>query len=531
MRDMKKKIFYTIISILTGMIFYGCGDFLSEYSQDMVVPKTISDLDEVLIGEVYIKSHEVKYGMSAGICGFFNMLDDDINTVGTNQPGKTGSDYYVYSVKGMFGYYAWQQDVRKNYTGSNITDDNTTWDDLYHRINVVNIILDEIEQLPHTTDQDHADYLRVKGEAHFLRAQFYFILANLYGDSYAPSTCSSKLCVPLKLSAEVEYDKDKDTQFERASVKVVYDQIVSDLVKAEKLLAESPQNEKRRLHRATQEAAALLLSRVYLYMQDWGNAEQKAKIVMDSPNFNLSSLSTLTNGEAFLTENNPEIIFSQGANYIATSSNSWSVYAVPSDYCVTRELYNLYTEKDARKACFFERNSQTDSIALSRKYQRELSLNHISDALALRISEALLNYAEACAMQSGKEVEANNTLNRLRMQRIQEYNNQTYTGEELVKQIREERRKELCFEGKRWFDLRRYAVCEQYPYSRNILHVFQIYSDNAYFSGTLQYLLPAGDPAYTFGIPRKVLEFDKVPMKDNPREARPALEQLPKPEP
>lgn len=36
-------------------------------------------------------------------------------------------------------------------------------------------------------------------------------------------------------------------------------------------------------------------------------------------------------------------------------------------------------------------------------------------------------------------------------------------GEDLVNLIRDERRRELCFEGHRWFDLRRYAVNPKYP--------------------------------------------------------------------
>ena len=39
----------------------------------------------------------------------------------------------------------------------------------------------------------------------------------------------------------------------------------------------------------------------------------------------------------------------------------------------------------------------------------------------------------------------------------------TARGEELMDFIRTERRKELCFEGHRWFDLRRYAVNPKYP--------------------------------------------------------------------
>ena len=32
------------------------------------------------------------------------------------------------------------------------------------------------------------------------------------------------------------------------------------------------------------------------------------------------------------------------------------------------------------------------------------------------------------------------------------------SGDALITQIREERRKELCYEGQRWFDLRRYGM-------------------------------------------------------------------------
>ncbi len=518
---MKKNIRNLIRICLSTTLLCGCSDFLSEYSQDMIVPKTINDLNELLIGEVYMPSKQQKYGMNDGSCLFFNMLDDDINTVGTNKTGNVGHPNYNYSVNGMYGYFAWQQDVRFCYQAKSHSDDSATWNDLYHRINVVNIILHEIEELPHETPDDYEKYLRVKGESYFLRGQFYFILANLYGDAYAPSTCAGKLCVPLKLTNYVEYDKTADRQFERASVKVVYDQIIADLKEAARLLTESPQQSKFRLHRATWEAASLLLSRVYLYVQDWENAEKEAAKVMKSPLFDLATINTLSE-EPFLTRNNPEIIFSQGSNPIGGDVTNWSVTAKRSDHCVTRDLYDLYSDSDKRKSSFFEEVVDTDSIGL-RKYQKG-DINHISDALMLRMSEAYLNYAEACAMQPSKTTEANTTLNSLRHLRIEEYTDQTYNGEELVTEIRNERRKELCFEGKRWFDLRRYAVCERYPYSRDIIHVFNVYNDNLSFAATEYYRLPAGDPAYTFSLPRKVLDYDKVPLPNNPRDPREPLE-------
>lgn len=521
------KLSSYFIAIGLTAVLAGCGDFLKEYSQDMVVAKSVSDLEEVLLGETYMKSTETAYGMSNGTCGFFNMLDDDINTVGVNSTEKLGSyDAYTYVVNGMFGYFAWQQDVRYNYEHDSSADDDATWNDLYRRINVANIILDEIEGVPHSTDQEQLDYLRVKGETHFLRAQFFFILANLYGKPYAPSTCAADLCVPLKLTSYVEYDKEKDTQFSRATVKEVYDQIVADLLEAERLLTESPQKTKQLLHRASWQAADLLLSRVYLYMQNYEGAEAKAKAVMDDGQFSMLGISSFSADSPVLTEANGEIIFSQGGNKLTPNRNASlaaSVYGNPSEYCVSRELYNLYADEDVRKDSYFGVNSRSDSINLN-KYQREVKLNAVSDALAMRLSEAYLNYAEACAMQSGKEAQANNALNGLRRQRIKGYTDQTYTGEQLARQISEERRKELCFEGQRWFDLRRYAVREKYPEGKSVLHVFNEYTDNGVFVRAHYYRISAGEGAWTFAIPREVLEADKVPMTDNEREKREELE-------
>ena len=148
-------------------------------------------------------------------------------------------------------------------------------------------------------------------------------------------------------------------------------------------------------------------------------------------------------------------------------------------------------------------------------------VSHISDVFTLRMAEAYLNKAEACAIQ-GKAEEANQTLNALRKQRIEGYTPQSYTGEELVSQIRDERRKELCFEGHRWFDLRRYAVCESYPYSKEIIHVYHV-CGNKGVSHTQIFRLEKNDKAYTFALPESVIQFDNVPMEDNPRDSREPL--------
>lgn len=515
--------------IILSLLLPSCSDFLKEYSQDMIVAKLPSDLDEVMLGSGYIGSSAVASGPHGNRCGgFFNILDDDVNTGGDRINPETGkgttevSKAWNQSVLSNYGYFAWQQDVGVNYDGSLSNDDAATWDELYAHINVVNTILDEIQDLPHTTDRDLADWLRVQGEAHFLRAQFYFTLVNLYGNEYTPEKAATSLGVPLKLTPGIEFE------FERSSVADVYAQITADLTLAEDYLTRSPQHTDHMLHRASLEAVDLLWSRVALHQQQWTLAAEKAQKVIASENFYLAPISMLSPSMPFLTEENPEVIFSQGSNSLSPIS---IFTARNGDFCVTRELYNLYDEADARRDCFFgvygdNSGIENDSVYLNNKYERSNNLRaHVSDYYMLRLSEAYLNGAEALALAAlagnapaDATNRANALLNELRSQRIAAYEPKHYAGAELVSEIRNERRRELCFEGHRWFDLRRYAVCKPCPYSRDIVHSFGVCGDYVGIMYRREIVLPAGDLNYTFAIPKSVLKyFTDKPFDTNPR--------------
>ena len=510
--------FSTLALALSLLSTASCNDFLDQYSQDRVVAKTVQDLNELLVGDVYLKSHVVNKGVSASTYGFINILDDDINTTGTSQQGNIGNTAWTHTVAPMYGYFTWQQDVRYNYGRTNKGNDDATLKTLYTRINHVNNIVDLIDDMPHATQEDDALYHRVKGEALFARSQFYFALANLYGRPYRLDSSAVDLCVPLKLTSYVEHNKDKETQFSRATNAAVYAQMAKDLETAASELAVSPQPDRFRLHRASAEAANLLLSRVYLYMQRWSDAEKAARRVVESPRAKLTPLSALQSGQPFLTRNNVEILFTQGANHLAAADRNTSLTGAPADYCVSRELYELFSAFDARRSTFFSTNSLSDSLGLANKYERTTEANHISDGFTLRTAEAYLNLAEALAMQ-GKDAEANTVLHQLQRQRIDE-ELANHTGEDLVNEIRNERRRELCFEGHRWFDLRRYSVMEKHPLRKTVVHAFNAYTEQNSFLTTHLFLLPSGDAAYTSSLPESVISFDKVPMPNHVRPER-----------
>ncbi len=498
-----------ILLILIVAALSGC-NYLGQYSQDLVVAKSVTDFDEVLLGDVYIPSKTEVKELAYGDAGWWlHILDDDINTVAA--PTATSRSWNYAMKQSYFGYTTWQMEVGRNYDKNNLSKDDDLWNDLYRRINVTNIILDEIEDISVQSEEERLAGLRIRGEARFLRAQFYFMLVNIYADMYRPENAATTPGVPLKLTSYVEHDKDKDSQFERTPVAQVYEQIVTDLTASVDYFTQSPQT--RSFYRASKEAAQLLLSRVYLYMQDWENARQVAgELLKSKPT--LKHYANLNDEEEIISRKNPEILFSQG------SLNLQNVFtAEGGDFCLSADLYSLYEDTDYRKTLFFTQ-TLNDSIALGRKYKRGLHQSYVSDLYLLRTSEAYLNIAEACAML-GQNQEASDWLNLFREHRIAGWQNTTYGPAEIIEEVRKERRKELCLEGHRWFDLRRQAVCAKAPSAKPLTRMFAVYDyDNKMiFMHTAEYELAVGDPAYTFAIPKSVLEFD-VDMTDNIRPIR-----------
>ena len=502
-----KKWIYGLVSIL---LCSGCNHFLEEYSQSQTVAKKIAHFDEVLLGDGYLPSLHKSY-ISSDQAGFLNVLDDNVTTVAH---AGLAVHYWSGVMESLFGYYAWQLEVGRNPDGNVLRDDSQTWLDFYKRINVANVILAEIDDIAVDSPAEELDRIRVKGECHFLRASLYFTLVNLYGKAYNKVSSATDYGVPLKLTEYVEHDKDKETQFQRTPVIRVYEQVIQDLKAAINYLTESPQG--RPQHRASKEAAQLLLSRVYLYMQDWQNAASVAEKLLQEDT-RLYQMSERDSARIFLSEDNTELLFSQGSMnfYNGLTGNH-------GDFAVSDSLYSLYDKQNDYRRYLFGKNMNTAAVSLQWKYDT-IAIPHVSDIFALRIAEGYLNLAEAYAMQDNTEG-ANRYLRLLRESRIKNYVHPNYTGERLINEIRLERRKELCFEGHRWFDLRRYAVCEKYPYSKEIRHEFNVYDGNQnVWDRTDISVLEKNDPAYVMQIPKSVLEYDETQMPENPRNKRSPL--------
>lgn len=516
------KIKHIIISLMGATVLTGCGDFLEGYSQDHDYVRSWNDLNELLIGDCYMPVETADLFSNYANPGMFLHLFSDELDDESISGSESFLGYGVYHQE--FGCRTWQDRLGANEDFTTFYTENTTWTKLYKYINVANNILSSAENVPQTTDDEKAGVNYVKGQAHFLRAFYYFWLTNVYGQPYAPSTAATELGVPLKTNPEV-----KDIKYSRNTVQECYDLIISDLKLAEDELTTAKSISRKSIYRADSVSAQALLSRVYLYTQNWEQAATYAKKVIKRYG-TLEDLKSTTS--SFMLTTNPETVFSMGGDDLPKI-----LYFGNQGMTVSQDLYKSYDSKDLRKSKWFWAYSNfvgcikqpETQHAYEQSSQYYYSGNYsgsqwgISSLFWLRSGEAYLNLAEAEAYM-GNEEEAREAVNTLRQNRYASNATNTditSTGSELITDIRNERKKELVCEGHRWFDLRRYRVCSVQPEKVELTHKFSVYEKDTSSAPPLEtrvYTLSADDPSWTAPIPYEVLDFNTgMPSNGNKR--------------
>ena len=117
------------------------------------------------------------------------------------------------------------------------------------------------------------------------------------------------------------------------------------------------------------------------------------------------------------------------------------------------------TGRDIRFTSYYFRRNTTggnNNWALSKYRGKGVATDNLANFKVFRVSEMYLIRAEALARSSTpNEAEANANLSALKSARISSYTHTNLSGAALISEIAAERRRELAFEGHRWFDLKR----------------------------------------------------------------------------
>lgn len=357
---------------------------------------------------------------------------------------------------GVLAEYNYQSDATADLSAVRLI-----WQNIYETLNNVNNIIEARPSLLEAFPGSTANIERIYGEALVLRAMCFFDLANIYSQTYSYSADASHLGVPVFTQTPLPR-----VNTPRSTIKETYARIIEDLKEAQKIL--SARNISKSKIYVSADAATALLSRVYLYMEDWDAVIGLLENQELQNKYPLSTSAAYLNmfiGVAQRTDPaliSPEVIWQLNLNTTTTSfltdalSNPETIYVYP-----TATYRSLFESSDVR-AQQFVANPRIPSLFYTKKYGKTddvVFANWPVNFKMFRSAEIYLNLAEAYYHKQQYELAASN----IKVVRGRAYNVapetitlSTADPAALLQQIKLERRKELGFENQRIFDIMRY---------------------------------------------------------------------------
>ncbi len=277
-----KKIFFLIFILIVG-----CTDFLQIDPQGDLTqasfPASSSDALQAT-NAVYAAVRDWYYN-SGGYPILDIMSDDSYKGSNTNDQLATVGAYDNFTF---------------NTTGDGL---DRWWATLYQGIKWANVVIEKVSIVSMDTTLRN----RYVGEARFLRGLFYFDLVRAWGG--VPLVTAS--IPPLHMG--------------RATTEEIYSLIVSDLLYAETHLTKKSELISSDRGRATTGAADALLAKVYLFQNDFVNAEKYALKVIQSNEYTLEPQFIDANGVN--GNNGVESIFEIGALGVEDYNGGGAQYA------------------------------------------------------------------------------------------------------------------------------------------------------------------------------------------------------------
>lgn len=378
--------------------------------------------------------------------------------------------------------FRWEDDIWQ------LSDRQPEWISLMIWIYKCNKIINEVMASSEGSDAQKAS---IRAEALTTRAWCYFIMINYYGQPYNAATAATDVGVPKILAADVT-----QTKFTRASVKEIYDLIVSDLTTA---IPDMPPVLTNRI-RASRAAAEALLGKTYVFMGQF----DKALPLLDAAITDLPGSTIpvglydfkkeLAPGGAFTpvspitgpTRNNlnidQEVLFMK--RILNFDNNGYLSFIT-----LTPAAVALYTPGDYRRQ-FLTPNPVSD---LTQKYPNGMLGIWNSRAITnggVSIPDIYLLRAE-CKSRLNNLTDAVTDMEAFRQMRMPASEATIPAGiasdrVALTKFILDERIREFPLQGYRWFDMRRLSVDPVYKSTVGTSHTLYDMSGNALNTYTLR---------------------------------------------
>jgi hypothetical protein len=414
-----------ILAILVCLGFAACENYVDIKTQGKLVPGEISNYR-------YLLNYTYAYEIGPQLP---DIASDDVELVdgSTQQLALSVSDSYAYWTKS----YTWQTVVYPIGTYQSDYD----WNAMYNTVTYSNVVINEVPTSTGGTESEKAELI---AEALVHRADAYLMLVNKYAKPYNASTATGDLGVPMVLTETTAQS------LKRASIQVVYDQIITDLKTA---LPALPLTQSYTTL-PSKPSAYGELARTYLCMNDYANAKLYADsaLLYRSTLNDLSTIAALSSTTYPKRVSDPEILLSK-ITYGGLSA--YTPYALR----LSSSLLTLLGTKDQRYALFTTvpaTISSSYTTAGGRFFYKDRALNE-SRNIGPSVPEMMLIEAEYYARNNKSDV-AMNWVNTLRKKRFKaaDYADLSATdSNDALKKVIDERHREFFCRMLRWWDMRR----------------------------------------------------------------------------
>ncbi|WP_163517956.1 RagB/SusD family nutrient uptake outer membrane protein [Gelidibacter japonicus] len=372
---------------------------------------------------------------TAALTNIYAELRDNVLITGdaqglSNLIGLYADELTYYSINMLFTEFF--------YTNSLISTNveiSTIWSSSYNLIYQSNAVIEGVTDSETISLEDKNQLI---GEAKFVRSLIYFYLVNLFGDiPYITTT-----------------DYNENINVERMSSQLVYNNIISDLVESKELLGTNYITSER--IRPNKFTVSSLLSRVYLYSEDWENAEMESSFVINNGPYNLN----MDIDEVF-KNNSSETIWqlypqTQGVRTKEAGTFIFTM-APPPNVALSTELISSFENGDNRLNSWIGNVSDgTNTFYYAYKYKiSEAPSDEYS--IIFRLAEQYLIRAEA-RIRLNNITGSQEDINKIRS-RANLPNTTASNESDLTDVLVAERRSELFTEhGHRFFDLKRWDL-------------------------------------------------------------------------
>lgn len=457
----------SLVSLI--LLFASCNDFLDYKDNDKVIPDELDQYSELILGELIKKQ-------VGATCYNLWIMSDDYSTSVPSFIGSTNTDERI----DYQSWYTWAKETQITPEGDEKID--PAWEHFYHKILMCNIIEKAVKEFE--DDTEGVKY-RLLGEVQVIRAMSYWYLVNMYGEPYC-SEEQAKTAMGIPINKETSI---KDKLYTRSSLQEVYTLMEDDLKDALQNLEKGEQ--KNSIFRPNPDVVRLFLSRIYLEQRRYEDVITICNEALEKTTKTIISLSdmlTYSDSEKPMINKNSSSLLYSWLSRDAQPASSMNKYQ-QGCYCPSDELLGLFADDDVRNYddVLIDYWTPTNVIKYRTDYSGCYDMNY-------RVEEFYFNRAEAY-IESGDWETGMEDLNEVYSQRIEGGNGELNVSnvEGARTKLREEKRKEFCFEDIRWFDIRRWGLAIEHKY-------YNFSMDGSF----VIYLLDAESPNYVLPIPLDV---------------------------